>query len=143
MSNHSSRASDGSKLADDTGRRRKVLAGVGPMISVQRGKARDSVLSGIAAQDGGGALSSGFQRQPRVVPPVLKGEKRRFRTIKHELLLKVNMLDISGYFVGHGTRVVPAGNPLKQKAVLLRKGFSSEEIRRAYQAWNVMPTSYQ
>ena len=46
------------------------------------------------------------------------------------------MLDISGHSVGQGTRVVPEGDPLKQKAVLLREGFSNEEVRGAYQAWN-------
>ena len=47
------------------------------------------------------------------------------------------MLDISGHFVGQETQVVPVGAPLKQKkAVLLREGFSSEEIRGAYEAWN-------
>ena len=45
------------------------------------------------------------------------------------------MLDISGHFVGQGTRVVPVGDPLKLRAVLLlREGFPSEEIRGAYQA---------
>ena len=32
--------------------------------------------------------------------------------------------------------MVPVGDPLKQKAVLLREGFASEDIREAYQAWN-------
>ena len=69
---------------------------------------------------------------------MLKGEKRDFQSFKHEFLLKVNMLDISGHFIGQGTRVVLVGNPLKQKAVLLREGFSSEEIRGSYQAWKVI-----
>ena len=45
------------------------------------------------------------------------------------------MLDIFGHFVGHGTRVVPVGDPLKLRAMLLREGFSREGIRGAYQAW--------
>ena len=45
------------------------------MINMQWGEARDSFLAGIAAHDGNGVLSSGVQKQPRVVPPVLKGEK--------------------------------------------------------------------
>ena len=53
MSNHSSRASDGSRPADDTGRRPEVLAGVGLMIEMQRGEARDLFLAG-AAHDGDG-----------------------------------------------------------------------------------------
>ena len=32
--------------------------------------------------------------------------------------------------------MVPVGDPLKQKAVLLWEGFSNEEIRGTYQAWN-------
>ena len=32
-------------------------------------------LAGIAAYDGGDALSSGFERPPRIVPHMLKGEK--------------------------------------------------------------------
>ena len=67
VSNNSSRASDGSKPADDTGRRPEVLIVVGPMINMQRGETRDSFLAGISAHDGGG-----FWRQPRVVPHVLK-----------------------------------------------------------------------
>ena len=43
------------------------------MINMQRGETRDSFLAGIAAHGGGGALSYGFQRQLRVVLPVLKG----------------------------------------------------------------------
>ena len=64
-------------------------------------------------------MSSGFQRKPRVVPPVLKGEKGGFQIFKGELIFKENMLDISGHFVGQGTRVVPVGDRLKEKAVLL------------------------
>ena len=71
---------------------------------------------------------------------VLKGEFQKF---KHEFLLKANMLDISGHFVGQGTRVVRVGDPLKQRAVLLRKGFSSEEIGGAYQAWNFIDGAVQ
>ena len=78
VSNHSSRASDGSRPTDDTGRRPEVPAGVGPMINIQRGETRDSFLAGKATQDGGGVLSFSFQRQPRVVPSVLKGEKGGF-----------------------------------------------------------------
>ena len=73
--NHSRRASNGSRPADDTGRKPEVLAGVGPTFNMGRDKTRESFLAGIAAHDGGGDLSSGFQRQPRVVSPVLKGEK--------------------------------------------------------------------
>ena len=39
--------------------------------------------------------------------------------------------------------MVPIGDPLKQKAVLLREGFSSEEIRGAYQAWNFIDEALQ
>ena len=56
VSSHSSRSSGGSRPADDTGRRPKVPADVGPIIN----------------KHGNGILSSGFQRQLRVVPPVLK-----------------------------------------------------------------------
>ena len=113
MSSHRSRASDGSRPTDDTGRRPEAPGGVGLMINVQRGEARDSFLAGIAAHDGNGVLSSGFQRQSRAVPPILKGEKDEFQKVKHEFLLKANMLDISGHVVGQGARVVPVGYPLK------------------------------
>ena len=62
VSNHSSKASDGSRPPDDTGQRPEVPAGLDPMINMQRGEARDSFLAGIASHDGGSVLSSGFQR---------------------------------------------------------------------------------
>ena len=39
--------------------------------------------------------------------------------------------------------MVPVGDLLKQKAVLLREAFSSEEIREAYQAWNFIDRALQ
>ena len=71
MYSHSSRASDGSGPTDDTGQRPEVPAGLGPRINMQRGKATDLFLAGIAAYDGGGVLTPAFQRQYHVVPPVL------------------------------------------------------------------------
>ena len=109
---------------------------------MQRGETRDSFLAGIAVHDGGRVLSFGFERQPRVVKLVLKGEEEGPQKIKHEFLLKANMLDTSGPFVGQRIRVVPVGDPLKQKAVLLWEGFSSEEIRGAYQSWNVIDGAF-
>ena len=53
------------------------------------------------------------------------------------------MLGISGHFVGQGTQVEPVGDPLKQKAVFLREGFSSKEIRGAYQARNFVDEALQ
>ena len=106
ISSHSSRASDVLRPTDDTGRRSGVPTGVGPIINMQRGKARDSFLAGIAAHDQHGVLISGFQRQSRVAPSVLKGDKGQFQNFKHAFLLKENMLGISGHFVGQGTRVV-------------------------------------
>ena len=143
MSYHSSRASDGSRSTDNTGRKPEILDGVGPMINMQRGETRYSFLAGIAANDDGGVLNSDFPRQLRVVPSVLRGEKRGFQKFKREFPLKSNMLDISGHFVGQGTRVVPVGDPLKQKTVSLREGFSSEETRGAYQAWNFIDGELQ
>ena len=71
LSSHSSsRASDGSRPADDTGRKPEVPAGMGTTMNTQRGEAGDSFLAG---NDSDGGLNSGFQRQPLVVPPVLKG----------------------------------------------------------------------
>ena len=52
-------------------------------------------------------------------------------------------MDISGQFIGQGTRVVPIGDPLKQKIVLIRESFSSEEIRETYQAWNFIDEALQ
>ena len=57
------------------------------------------------------------------IPPVLKAEKGGFQKFKHELLLKTNMLNITANFVGQGIQMVPEGDPLKQKAVLLREDF--------------------
>ena len=58
----------------------------------------------------------------------------RIPKFKHEFLLKANVLDISGHFIGQGTRVVPVGDLLKQKAVLLREDFqvrkSEKRIKR-------------
>ena len=39
--------------------------------------------------------------------------------------------------------MVPVGDPLKSKAALLREGFSNEEIRSAYQAWNFIDAALQ
>ena len=52
--------------------------------------------------------------------------------------MKAKSLSICGHFVGQQKRVVSAGGPLKQKEVLSREDFSSEEIRGAYKAWNVV-----
>ena len=102
VSNHSSRASDGSRPTDDTSRRPEVPAGVSPMINMQRGETRDSFLADIAAHGDVGVLSSDSQRQPRVGPPVLKGKKGGLQKFKHEFLVKANILDISGHYVrGH------------------------------------------
>ena len=59
VSSHSSRASDGSRPADDTSWRPEVPSGVGPMINLQRGEARDSFLA-RTAHSGDEILSSGF-----------------------------------------------------------------------------------
>ena len=53
------------------------------------------------------------------------------------------MLDITAHFVDQGMRAVQVGHPLKQKAVLLQEGFSNEEIRSAYQAWNFIDAALQ
>ena len=125
---------------------RPVLpTGVGPMIDVRRGEARDPYLAGITAYDEGrDVLRTDFKSLPaRVVPSVLKVEKGGFQKFKHEFFLKANMLDITAHFVDQGTRAVPVGDPLKQKAVLLKEGFSNEEIRSAYQAWNFIDAALQ
>ena len=73
---------------------------------------------------------------------MLKGGKD-FQKFKHDFLLKANMLYISDHFVGQRVRAVPVGDPFKQKAVLLREGFSPEEIRGAYQSWNLLDAALQ
>ena len=125
--------------------RPELPTGVGPMIDVRRGEARDPYLAGITAYDEGrDVLRTDFKSLPaRVVPPVLKVEKGGFQKFKHEFFLKANMLDITAHFVDQGTRAVPVGDPLKQKAVLLQEGFSNEEIRSAYQAWNFIDAALQ
>ena len=119
--------------------------GVGPMIDVRRGEARDPYLAGITAYDESrDVLRTDFKSLPaRVVPPVLKAGKGGFQKFKHEFFLKTNMLDITDHFVGQGMRAVPVGDPLKQKAVLLQEGFSNEEIKGAYQAWNFIDAALQ
>ena len=119
--------------------------GVGPMIDVRSGEARDPYLAGITAYDQGrDVLRAEFKSLPtRVVPPVLKAEKAGFQKFKHEFFLKTNMLDITDHFVGQGMRAVPVGDPLKQKAVLLQEGLSNEEIKGAYQAWNSIDAALQ
>ena len=119
--------------------------GVGPMIDVRSGEARDPYLAGITAYDQGrDVLRAEFKSLPaRVVPPVLIAEKGGFQKFKHEFFLKTNMLDITDHFVGQGMRAVPVGDPLKQKAVLLQEGFSNEEIKGAYQAWNFIDAALQ
>ena len=119
--------------------------GVGPMIDVRSGEARDPYLAGITAYDQGrDVLRAEFKSLPaRVVPPVLKAEKGGFQKFKHEFFLKTNMLDITDHFVGQGMRAVPVGDPLKQKAVLLQEGFSNEEIKGAYQAWYFIDAALQ
>ena len=119
--------------------------GVGPMIDVRRGEARDPYLAGLTAYDEGrDVLRTDFKSLPaRVVPPVLKVEKGGFQKFKHEFFLKANMLDITAHFVDQGTRAVPVGDPLKQKAVLLQEVFSNDEIRTAYQAWNLIDAALQ
>ena len=73
---------------------------------------------------------------------MLKAEKGEFKKIKHEFLVKANMLDTSDYFVGQGARAVPVGDQLKQR-VLQREGFSSDKTRGAYQAWNFIDGALQ
>ena len=119
--------------------------GVGPMIDVRRGEARDPYLAGITAYDESrDVLRTDFKSLPaRVVPLVLKAEKGGFQKFKHDFFLKANMLDITAHFVDQGMRAVPVGDPLKQKAVLLQEGFSNDEIRTAYQAWNFIDAALQ
>ena len=142
---HSRAASEPGRPADDTSRRRVLPAGVGPMIDVQRGEARVPYLAGIAAHDeGGGVLNTDFKSLPtRFIPPVLKAEKGDFHKFKHGFLLKTNMLDITDHFVGQAMQMVPVGESFEQQAVLLREGFSDEEIRGAYQAWDFIDTALQ
>ena len=112
---------------------------------VQRGEARASYLAGITAFDEGRyVLRTDFKSLPaRVIPPVLKAEKGGFQKFKHEFFLKTNVLDITAHFVDQGMRAVPVGDSLQQKAVLLQKVFSIEEIRSAYQAWNFIDAALQ
>ena len=134
------------RAASEPADTRPVLpTGVGPMIDVQRCEARDSYLAGITAYDEGrDVLRTDFKSLPaRVIPPVLKTKKGGFQKFKHEFLLKNNMLDMSDHFVDQGMRMVPVGDPLNSKAALLREGFSNEEIRSAYQAWNFIDAALQ
>ena len=132
-------------LSEPADTRPVLRTGVGPMNDVQRGEARDLYLAGITAYDEGrDVLRTDFKSLPtRAIPPLLKAEKGDFQKFEHEFLLKTNMLDIYDHFVGQGMRMVPVGDPLKSKAALLREGFSNEEIRSAYQAWNFKDAALQ
>ena len=121
------------RAASEPADTRPVLpTGVGPIVDVQRGEARDSYLAGITAYDEGRDVPrTDFKSLPaRVISPILKAEKGGFQKFKHEFFLKANMLDITAHFVDQGMRAVPVGDPLKQKAVLLQEGFSNEENQR-------------
>lgn len=110
------------------------------------GEARYSYPTGVAANKDAGGLAGvhDFKRQPtHAVPPVLKGVKGDFQEFKHEVLLKPKKLDISDHFIGQGTRAGPFGDPLKQRTVLLREGFTPRGVSGAYQAWNFIDTSLQ
>ena len=114
------------RAASEPADTRPVLpTGVGPMIDVQRGEAKDSYLAGITAYDEGrDVLRTDFKSLPaRVIPPVLKAEKGGFQKFKHEFFLETNMVDITARFIDQGMRAVPVGDPLKQKTALLQKGF--------------------
>ena len=142
---HSRRtASEPTRPADDTGRRPEAPAGGGLTVIMYSGKARESHLAGIAELDGSsGVFNSSFHGQPHVNPPVLKGGKG-FQNFKHDLLLKASNLDTSDHLVGDRVRALPLGDPLRQKAVLLRGGGGSpDETRGAYRAWNVLDAVLQ
>ena len=93
---HSRAASEPGRSANDTSRRPVLPAGVGPMIDIQHCEAKVPYLAGIAAHDEGGGVLTDFKSLPaRVIPLVLEAEKGGFQKIKHNFLLKTNMLDIS------------------------------------------------
>ena len=88
MSSHSSRASGESRPADDTGRRPEIPAGVGTMINMQRGEAREKILADTAAHDSDDVLSSSSETAP-CCPTCLCREERK------ESLKKSNMVSSS------------------------------------------------
>ena len=133
---------DAKEDSDEAGRVLREEGATGTRVDTTT-STRDSFHADIkAAHDDGGVLSSGSEITP-CCSACDEGRESRVPKFKHEFLLKANMLDISGHFVGQGIRVVPVGDPLKQKAVLLRESFSSEEIRGAYQAWNLSDGALQ
>ena len=79
---------------------------------------------------------------PVLFLPCSKGG-RAFQRFEHDFFLKANMLEISDHSVGQRARAVPVRDPLKQKAVLLREGFSPENIGGAYQAWKFLDAALQ
>ena len=83
------------RAASEPADTRPVLpTGVGPMIDVQRGEARDPYLAGITVYDESrDVLRTDFKSLPaRVVPPVLKAEKGGFQKFKHEFFVKVKRI---------------------------------------------------
>ena len=79
------------RAASEPADTRPVLpTGVGPMVDVQRGEARDSYLAGITAYDEGRDVPrTDFKSLPaRVISPVLKAEKGGFQKFKTSFSLK-------------------------------------------------------
>ena len=108
------------------------------MINIQRGETRNSFLASIAADDCGGVLSSDFQRQFRVVPPVLnEGRERRIPK-------KQTRVSIKSKHAEHLWQLRRSGDTSAQtEGSAVTGGFSSEESRGAYQAWGFIDGALQ
>ena len=127
--NHSSRASDGSRPADDLGRRPEVPAGVGPIIYMQRGEAKYFFLAGIAAHDGDGILSSGFQRQPRCYSTCVERRERGVSKIQKRVPIERKHAGHVWPLRRSGGTSSTSRRSAQREGSVVTGGFSSAEIR--------------
>ena len=142
MSSHSSRASDESRPADDTGRRPEIPASVGTMINMQRGDAREFFFADTAADDGDDVLSSGSETAPRCPTCV---ERKERKVLKNQ-----TWFPLQSKHAGHLLSLLRSGDTSGTSRRSAKAGdsavpgsFSSEEIRRSYQAWNFIDGALQ
>ena len=99
--------------------------GVGPMIDVRSGEARDPYLAGIAAYDQGrDVLRAEFKSLPtRVVPPVLKAEKGVFQKFKHDFFSENQHARHNRSFRRTGYASGPSRGPTQAKGCAVAGSF--------------------
>ena len=114
------------RAASEPADTRPVLpTGVSPMIDVRRGEARDSYLAGITAYDEGrDALRTDFKSLPaRVVPPVLKAEKRGFSKIQARVFPQGEYVGYNSPFRRPRDASGPSRGPAETKGSVVARRF--------------------